>query len=291
MNLIFTLTFMDKLQLITLNMKRLLLTLCSLSIVYIINAQDNNVKLNLLNATYGDLRLGYERVLNDNLTVQGNIGYLIPRKVPTAFFDEETIEAEYGGNIDLSSKITGYNVSLELRYYPGSKGAPRGFYLAPYFKHNNWNINVVSAFSYDISQADFENELTAGEQENATPIDPSDLSQGYTLSTSGTFNGKFKQTGGGLMLGYQWLVSDKISIDFNFFGLGIESDRVLLDLKTDAKNVDFQQWETEIQQGSEEFANFGVDIETDVRADGIGIKTSSFILPMPRFGFSIGYAF
>ena len=272
-------------------MKKLLTTACLATLALFASAQDNNVKVNLLNLTYGDVRLGYERVLNENLSLQGNLGFLIPRKIPTAFFDEEALEAEYGGRIDLGSKLTGYNLSLELRWYPGSKGAPRGFYLAPFFKHNSWSVNVTSGFEYDVTQQEYEDELDAGEKENAYPIVDGNPAAGYTVATTGQFTGTFKQTGGGLMFGYQWLVSDKVSIDFNFFGLGVESDRVILDLETNARNVDFNEWEAEIQEGSQDFADFGVDIETEVRTNGIGIKTSSFLLPMPRFGFSVGYAF
>lgn len=270
-------------------MKKLLLGLsmsfCMLSTI----AQDNNVKLNLLNVTYGDLRFGYERTLNENLSLQANIGVLIPRKLPVDVFDEESLEAEYGGGIDLSSKVGGTNFSFELRYYPGSKGAPRGFYLAPYFKHNHWKLEMGSVFEYDVTESQFQ-DLTPNQQATATPSN--DPTRPYHLQAEGIFTGVFNQTGGGLMLGYQWLINDKISIDFNFFGLGVESDIVKLNLTTaGVDDIDYEEWGADIEDGAQEFADFGVDVEVDVQSDQIDIETSRFILPSPRFGLSVGYAF
>ena len=47
----------------------------------------------------------------------------------------------------------------------------------------------------------------------------------------------------------------------------------------------------EIKADSEDFSDFGVDVETEVETDEIIIKTSPFTLPQFRFRFSIGYAF
>lgn len=270
-------------------MKKILLTIFAASMFIGVNAQDNNVKINLMNVVaMGDVRLGYERVINENLTVQGNLGFLVPRKVPTFFFDEEAVEAEYGGEIEFGSKATGYNLSFELRYYPGSKGAPRGFYLAPYLKHNHWGINVDAGFRYDVTAVQYA-DLTTDQQ--ATAVPSADPFKPYTLTATGYYKGAFNQTGGGLMLGYQWLVSDKVSIDWNFFGLGIESDIVKLSLSTDAPDVDYQDWAEELDLATQSNSDFPVDVIVEVESDEIKIKTSRFILPMPRFGFSVGYAF
>ena len=268
-------------------MKKLLLTMLAASLLFGANAQDNNVKINLLNLTYGDVRLGYERVLNENLTVQGNIGFLIPRKVPVAFFDESAVE-DYGGTVDIKNRLTGYNLSLELRYYPGSKGAPRGFYLAPYFKHNSWNALVSADFSYDATQLEY-NDLSAAQQETAV-YNSSNSARPWELDVTGEFRGKIKQTGGGIMLGYQWLINDQFSIDFNFFGLGVESDKVILNLKTDAVDVDYKEWGTDIEEGTQDFPQFG-DVTVDVDTDEITVKLGPILLPSPRFGLSFGYAF
>lgn len=268
-------------------MKKILLTLIAGSMVLLTLAQDNNVKINFLNLTYGDVRLGYERALNENLSVQGNIGFLIPRKVPGVFFDESAVE-DYGGTVDIKNRLTGYNLSLELRYYPGSKGAPKGFYLAPYFKHNSWNALVSADFSYDATQAEYD-DLSPAQQETAV-YNSDNGSRPWQLDVTGEFTGKIKQTGGGIMLGYQWLVNDKVSIDFNFFGLGVESDKVILGLKTDAVDVDYTEWEKDIKEGTQDFTQFG-DVDIKVESDEIKVSLGPILLPSPRFGLSFGYAF
>lgn len=271
-------------------MKKLALAIATSFIALGTFAQDNNIKLNLLNLvnpiTLGDLRLGYERKLTDNMTAQANVGLFIPRKLPTVFFDEDAVE-DYGGTVDVENRLSGYNFSLELRFYPGEKEAPRGFYLAPYLKYNRWNALVSTSFDYEATDEEYA-DLTVAQQKTVTSSGNPD--RPHLLEATGEFKGGISQAGGGLMIGYQWVINDQISIDWNFFGLGVESVSSDLTLTTDAVDVDYLEWKAEIEEGTEDFADFA-DVEVEAKSDEINVKFGPFLVPSPRIGFSIGYTF
>jgi hypothetical protein len=108
-------------------------------------AQENNLKINLLNAGYGEIRLGYERVLKEKRSLQVNFGMLVPRQLPNYLYDEQLVE-DYGGTIDLVNRITGFAGSLEYRMYAGKKDTPRGLYFAPYLKFNRYAVSTSASF-------------------------------------------------------------------------------------------------------------------------------------------------
>lgn len=88
------------------------------------SAQDNN--LNVITTSLSNLivvtpTLYYERVLGEKIS--GKMGAYY-----TLFKVEDT-------------KMSGLGLMPEFRFYPGQKGAPRGFYLAPFAKYSNWSLS------------------------------------------------------------------------------------------------------------------------------------------------------
>jgi hypothetical protein len=94
-------------------------------------------------------------VPNNNLKAQDNKKNVITMSLsnlciitPTLYYEraigEKTslqLGAFYTGIKISDSKFSGLGVIPEFRFYPGTYGAPRGFYFAPFFKYRNFNIS------------------------------------------------------------------------------------------------------------------------------------------------------
>jgi hypothetical protein len=89
--------------------------------------------------------------------------------------------------IGLESNMDGFSVELDYRFYSQNKPGPRGFYIGPYFRHTS--LNAI-----------------------AEPISASDFKVGIMGS----------RTGAGVKLGAQWVLFDKMTIDWTFLGLGVD---------------------------------------------------------------------
>lgn len=241
-------------------------------------AQKNNFKVNLVPAVWGEIRLGYERVLGENQSFQLNFGMMVPHELPTFIYDEADVE-DYGGTADLQNKISGFSVSGEYRFYTSSsKDAPRGFYVAPFLKYNKYKIETSAGFGYEATVEEYL-DLTPEQQETATFN-----GLGYDLDVTGNFDAELRQMGLGLMIGYQWLIADRISIDWTFFGLGVDSYLFEVDISTEEIDVDYQEWGNEIEEEVKEFDYIGDKTDVTVYSDKVSVK-APFVLPNFKFAF------
>ncbi len=118
--------------------KFILLTLFLFSLVALNNnlkAQDNKknvVTLSLSNLVIITPTLYYERAIGEKTSLQLGAYY-------TALERNDV-------------KFAGLGVIPEFRFYPGSYGAPRGFYFAPFAKYQNYSLSTTVdnlAVSYD----------------------------------------------------------------------------------------------------------------------------------------------
>jgi hypothetical protein len=139
-------------------------------------AQKNVVKLNLFGLFASSYTLAYERVLNDKMAVQLTVGYRSYK------FADITL-----GTWNTKDSYSGPTIIGEFRYYVtnASKDVPRGFYVAPFARYASYTEK------YESSDAS----------------DPTNNSYNYTQKYTTT------SIAGGAMLGYQWLVADRVSLD------------------------------------------------------------------------------
>ncbi len=98
--------------------------------------------------------------------------------------------------------------------------------------------------------------------------------------------------GAGVNLGVQWLVADRISIDWHLFSLGYGSGRLNLNYATDDPDFSAQEAIDEINEQLVDIPG-GIQEIADVISDNTSLsaKTPPFGLFRLRFGLSIGYAF
>jgi hypothetical protein len=83
----------------------------------------NVIKLNVLSLAVGTASVFYERVLNEQMSLQLGISY-------TNISSDRLLNVRYRG----------YAITPEFRYYLTSSEAPRGFFVAPFARYRNADV-------------------------------------------------------------------------------------------------------------------------------------------------------
>ncbi|MDX1907436.1 MAG: DUF3575 domain-containing protein [Bacteroidia bacterium] len=222
------------------------------------SAQQNAIKVTPIRLLGRQLHLGYERALTDKMSV-GLSGMTF---FPFQFDDGTIANANLNtANTEISSgTLKGYSVTPELRFYPGSKGAMRGFHAEPFVRHYAWTLGT-------------EGEYTDG----------ADVSQVATdLRLSGT--------GLGVSIGFQGIVGDVFVIDW-FIGGGATASRVRVSGAVDGPlEEDVQAYIDDLNASIGAVPGLGNNlIKGD--AESFNFKSSFVAIPVLRTGLSIGVAF
>lgn len=225
-----------------------------------VQAQDNIVKIGLGSIFSKTLNLEYERVLNENTSILGEVAFGLPIDVSDLLFNLSGIE-EAESSIDIASgKYTRFYFVGEYRYYIKGEGAT-GFYAGPYLKLANYSI-------------DFEGSYNSNNFANV----PAEINAGMFLVAAGG------------TVGYQWLINDKIAINWNIVGLGGSINRVKAGFTSSDEGV-FEAWEEDIRAFLDEVpggSSLNLASDNGTRTiDGAG----SFPFLNLRTGLSIGYTF
>lgn len=271
-------------------MKRILLsTLLLGGCLNFVNAQNNVVKLHLESLAYGAANIGYERVLNEKLTLGVNVGLIIPRELPTRFYTEGIDSPDYVAVDNLKNKLSGTMIVPEFRFYPGSKGAPQGFYIGAYLKYNNYKLGMSETVTYDLSTQEYlDLDPTADYYPSVNHAD-------RTIDVTTDMEFKLRQVGVGLQLGVQWIISDRVAIDWGFIGGGMNFYKATGELSVIDVPVDYSLYASEAaQQINEAIAEVPLLNATDavVTDEGNSLKASiGFPMVGIRSFLSIGFKF
>lgn len=221
-------------------------------------SSQNVIKVNLMALGMKSISLQYERAFHRKLSGAFGFNFMPSRDLP-GFFGSDPMLSK--------TTLSGFSLTPELRFYPGKKEAPRGFYLAPYLRYGKFGTNI--------------------------PVDALDP----LTNRDRTFNFELKYGGfgGGLMIGSQWLIADVVSIDWwiigGHYGSGTLSGSVsdpYFGLLSDAEK---SQLEAEIKNeiiisGSSFVKDVNVDITNNSAKVSVKVPYSGI-----RSGLTIGYAF
>ncbi len=169
-------------------MKKVLLTLIAVSIIGsgVIQAQEkqNLLKTSLTSVFFKTYVLAYERVLNQDMSVQLGGFYM-------------------GWSVG-DAKLDGFAITPEYRYYLSeSKNAPSGGFIAPFIRYQNYSFK-------------------------SQDLEPTDPSYG---------EGSLSAIGGGLLIGYQRLFKETISLSA-FIGPSYNSSNISYESNEDAFDFD-----------------------------------------------------
>ncbi len=226
-------------------------------------AQQHVVKLNLTGLVFQNIGLGYEFAFSEKASGALMFKYLPERNLPFTNLFTGTYEGvDYESPFE-TMRFSGFGFLPEFRFYPMEQHtAPAGLYLGMFLKYSSYKVtsSVTGEFT-----------------------DP----QGNSVIETVDLVGEFKPLGGGIEIGYQWLINDRISIDWTFIGLGFGVARASITLSND--NV--------VTSDIEEVAN---DVSTNTEYIGAPILdvgdqsvTLSVVTGWPsvRGGITFGVAF
>ena len=106
------------------------------------------------------------------------------------------------------------------------------------------------------------------------------------------FTAGLRTFNGGLQLGAQWLISDVISIDWSFLGVGLGYYNLSGTFTSDDPAVDWEQVQRDIEaEIGESLDNVpGIDFLSDNTGASIDLSLP-FFLPVFRSSISVGVAF
>ena len=234
----------------------------------------NVVKLSILrimNPLHHDLDFGYERVITGYFTVSLSMAVkkpYVPKIIKNNFnTDPKVINNSQGLPMAtqsvILSPISGFGFTPELKFYTsGEKNAPRGFYLAPYFKYYRTSMKAHG-------KVDF--------------YDP------HKQDASLDVKMIFTEFGGGLQLGYQWVLDNDITIDWYFLGPRIS--KFNFDLHFEGNVNDPTYFAQAADQVKDVFSNFPGNSLTVTTTSGSLDVNAPFIFPNIRSGIAIGFVF
>lgn len=209
------------------------------------------VKTNLFGYALGSYSISAERILTKRLSLQVGFSKLGEKSL-NDIAGINKIAKDYLPE----AKIASQSLSLDLRFYLSRRGYGNGFYLQPYFRHEN---HTFSGAKIETSR-----ELPAGTPKEYHP---------YTASH------QMKSNSFGLSLGAQWLVGSKknIVIDWTILGLHYSGSAKSQFTALSPAAVDSQKVE-EFKKDISDLANESgltelKELKFEVSQDGSSVKT------------------
>ena len=232
-------------------MKKIALSILMLSTI-ISNAQTNVIKLNLFALGLTNISMQYERTISEHSSVALGLSMLPSRGLPSA-----AINADSSGTLK-GLTFSGWSITPEYRYYFSGK-APKGFYVAPYFRYSKYSIDKVGV-TYASSVTN---------QDETVFVD-----------------GSFKTTVIGLMLGSQWLLGEHVTLDWWIIGAGFGSATATV---TGSGNFDATQ-RADLTHEMETFDVPGT-VTATVTSNSISAEYKTGLPAFRGFGLCLGYKF
>jgi len=229
------------------------LSILLLFISSIVFSQENSIKSGFTDALTGHFNLSYERAVNAKSSVAFKIGYWQPTASP--LISKNTITPEAYEIIDAKG---GINTSVEYRFYMGGNMAPDGFYVAPYFRFFNQAALYTDEIDGDLFDVDMK------------------------LNTFGL----------GAQIGYQLIVEGGFTMDFYFFGGGVDRYNLNLDyrLQQPQAGFDYSTITDDVGDVFEDINYLDSRLEHEVNDTNL-LSKLPFLFPGFRIGINVGYSF
>ena len=218
----------------------------------------NSIKLNLLGGIYKNISFYYEHSLNNRTSLSLGASFMLPRKnIGNLRFDKVIQHYKY-------SKFMGFTATPEIKFY-ADQTAMKGLYLSVYLRV----VNLSGDLDFDV--------VDSG---GIKPV-------WYKL----TAQGHFSEYGGGLQLGYQWLIKQRLAIDFFFIGPKVSRYQLTYEAQERSDNTTDIDWDSiyEDMDHSSQMP-FGTSAKITQGTNSIKIRWP-FITPNIRVGLSVGFCF
>ncbi len=161
-----------------------------------------------------------------------------------------------GTNVD--NKLSGIVLNPEFRwYFKKDTDTPKGWYTGVFVDYYRYTLNATS--EYD----NFDDELRL----------------------------RLRSASIGVMLGAQWYLSDRVSIDWYITGLGVSSNLISARYSTNDPGFDVDQTIEDINETLQDTAPWLADLIVDQISDLTFSASVPFGFVRFRTGLSLGYSF
>lgn len=228
----------------------------------------NIIKVNLSSFALYNNSLSYERSLSRKITFVAGYRYMPKTTATSAYLVQKAIDRYGEGDEELeqdaNSTIIGNNTYTgEVRFYSGKHAGARGFYISLYGRYMNVSASVPSLY------------------ETETMF--------YPLIYQGTLKG----FAGGAMIGAQWLIAKRVSLDWYILGghygkLNVDMPSIA-DLST-MTPAEKKALEYDIESINDEL-NGKSAIEATATDQGVSVRGTAPYVGVRGLGFSLGIAF
>ncbi|MCI5056628.1 MAG: DUF3575 domain-containing protein, partial [Flavobacteriales bacterium] len=224
-----------------------------------LQAQDHNVKLGLGGLAFKKINLSYERGISKSTTAQLHFGYLLPREIPSVVVESEDLQG-----VNLENRLNGISIAGEYRFYTG-KEAMKGFYIGPYIKYTNYTMKFGATYT----DTDF---------------------TGMTFDVPAQASLGFNTVAFGAQLGVQWMINDRISIDWHFLGFGGARNSLNGDVISLVPETDMRDFQEDVESDLSDIPVIGNNVKVDATSNQLTVKAPFWGADL-RSGISIGIAF
>ena len=222
----------------------------------------NVVKINLVSLVFKNASLQYERVVAPKMSFALGVSIMPKSGLPFA----QSLKENFADNDDAqraieSTKLSNFSITPEYRFYVGKKGAPIGFYVAPYLRYSKMTFEQLYEF-------------TASNNKVYKPL----------------ISGDINNIGGGVMLGSQWALGSNITLDWWIAGGHIGSSSGTLLGKADMSDMseaDKKQLENDIEAVDIPLYDF----DATVRSNEVEVKLKGGSAGIRAFGIALGFRF
>jgi len=181
----------------------------------------NLLKVDLVKLAFGGINLSYERVLTQRSAINFRAKYHSLGFIERSVDDFSTSGENYTFGLSDRPHFHAIGFDAEYRFYLKSKKAAQGFYIAPYTRYLNYSGAFESFYSGTVA--------------------------GMPVNIDGDLKTSFNIWGGGVQLGIQWLVKDKVSIDWGFAGLGLDHYQFKVEVQSDYLSDEVDEYTRDLQ--------------------------------------------
>lgn len=154
----------------------------------------NLLKVNATSFVLNNYMFQYERVINKTISISVSYRIMPEGPIPMqSFILDQVGDNESAQEAINDLRLSNSAITPEIRFYLSKKGYGRGFYIAPFYRHLNFNFNNVQFKS---------EEQIPGSAEY------------FTVDLEGSVSGNT----GGILFGAQWNLGRYIALDWWIIG-------------------------------------------------------------------------
>jgi hypothetical protein len=216
-----------------------------------LKAQSNVAKLGLGELLSLKPSLQYERIINERTSANLTMNFRPSISLPS-FFYENVLNV----NDNPAFETSHFAIYPEFRLYTGFNIAPEGFYIGFQGKYAKTNFDL-----------------------NGLILDETDTH----------YEGSVTSAGGGLQFGHQWLINEKLTVDFYFIGFSIQKTTISGTVTSTNSNADFESMETSLEESVENIPVLN-KLEATSTDNSLVTELGSLSLGL-RTGVSLGITF